>query len=396
MTTSVLIVDDEHAVRTMIGKLLQDRGYEILGAATLGEAGEILDTRQCDVMILDQQLPDGHGLSFLEQCTREGLEIETIVLTAYGDITSAVRAMKSGAYHYLTKPFDAEELGHLVDKAAEVATMRHELRLLREQSRARNHNMIVGETPVMRRLNEMIERVAPLTTTVLITGASGTGKEVVARAIHAHSPRAARPFVAINCAAIPNDLLESELFGYEMGAFTGAKKQKRGLIEMADKGTLFLDEISSMAPNLQAKLLRVLEARTFTRLGSTAETKVDLRLLSASNRDLAQLIEAGQFREDLYFRISVVRIDLPPLRERIADLPLFVVHFLAHFNRETGRAITGVSPRALEALGAYPWPGNIRELRNVIERAVVFCDGPTIELQHLPPDVAAAPGSAGC
>jgi DNA-binding NtrC family response regulator len=394
MTPTVLIVDDERTLRTMVANFLRDQGHEILDAATLAEARQLLEAQPVDVLILDLLLPDGNGLALLEQLAREQSGVETIVLTAHGDISSAVRAMKIGAYHYLTKPFDAQELTHLVARAAEVVTMRRELGHLREQARRGAGAMIVGETTQMRAVAEMAARVAPLTTSVLICGPSGSGKEVLARAIHAQSPRAERAFMPLNCAAIPGDLLESELFGYEAGAFTGARKQKRGLIEMAHRGTLFLDEIGSMKPDLQAKLLRAIETRSFIRLGATREVKVDLRLLAASNRDLASLIAEGLFREDLFFRISVVRIDLPPLRERLVDLPRFVAVFLEQFSREIGKAVTGVHPTALEALRAYHWPGNIRELRNVIERAVVFCDGPTVELRHLPADVIACYQSA--
>jgi two-component system response regulator AtoC len=387
MPTSVLIVDDERTLRIMVGNILRDQGCEILSAACLEEARQMLEEFPVDVVILDQLLPDGNGLALLEELAREGVGVETIVLTAHGDVSNAVHAMKNGAYHYLTKPFDADELTHLVERAAEAVTMRRELHRFRAETLSLGQWMLVGETPAMQQIMDMVERVAPLSTTVLITGESGTGKEVIARAIHARSTRSGRAFVAINCAAIPDSLLESELFGYEAGAFSGAKKQKRGLIEMADRGTLFLDEIGSMKLEMQAKLLRALENHTFTRLGATREVKVDLRLLAASNRDLLALIRAGEFREDLFFRIGVVRLNLPPLRERVADLPGFVTHFLAHFSRETGKAITGVSPAALDALRAYRWPGNIRELRNVMERAVVFADGETIELRHLPAEV---------
>ncbi len=390
MSATVLIVDDESTLVSFLERILADEGYETLAATTLAQAEQQLETRHVDIMLLDLALPDGDGLSLLERITRQQADLPVIVLTAFGAVHSAVQAMKLGAFDYLTKPFDASELLVNLSKAAESVALRRELEQLRQKGRSGSDAWIVGETPAMRRLAEQIERVAPTPLSVLITGESGTGKEVLARTIHARSPRAGKAFMAINCAAIPDQLLESELFGYEPGAFTGAKRQKKGLIELADGGTLFLDEIGSMKLEMQAKLLRVLETKTLMRVGGTSEVRVNIRLMAATNRDLAAAVRAGAFREDLYYRISVVQFHLPPLRERVADLPLFVATFLEQASREMGKRITSVHPRAMAALKAYPWPGNIRELRNVLERAVLFCDGPEIQLSHLPGEVAQA------
>lgn len=390
MSATVLIVDDESTLLSFLERILADEGYETLVAATLGQAEQQLETRHVDMMLLDLALPDGSGMSLLERITRQRADLPVIVLTAHGAVDSAVQAMKLGAFDYLTKPFDASELLVNLSKAAESVALRQELEQLRQKGRSGSDAWIVGETPAMRRLAEQLERVAPTPVSVLITGESGTGKEVLARTIHARSPRVGKAFMAINCAAIPDHLLESELFGYEAGAFTGAKRQKKGLIELADGGTLFLDEIGSMKLEMQAKLLRVLESKSLMRVGGTSEVRVNIRLMTATNRDLATAVRTGEFREDLYYRISVVQFHLPPLRERVADLPLFVATFVEQSSREMGKRITSVHPRAMEAMKAYRWPGNIRELRNVIERAVLFCDGTEIELSHLPAEVAQA------
>lgn len=394
MSATVLIVDDEATLLSFLERILADEGYETLVATTLAQAEQQLETRHVDILLLDLALPDGDGLSLLERITRQRANLPVIVLTAFGAVHSAVQAMKLGAFDYLTKPFDTSELLVNLSKAAESVALRRELEQLRQKGRSGGDAWIVGETPAMRRLAEQLERVAPTPLSVLITGESGTGKEVLARTIHARSPRAGKAFMAINCAAIPDQLLESELFGYEPGAFTGAKRQKKGLIELADGGTLFLDEIGSMKLEMQAKLLRVLETKTLMRVGGTSEVRVNIRLMAATNRDLAAAVRAGAFREDLYYRISVVQFHLPPLRERVADLPLFVATFLEQASREMGKRITSVHPRAMAALKAYPWPGNIRELRNVLERAVLFCDGPEIQLSHLPAEVAQAEAAA--
>ncbi|MCZ7545318.1 MAG: sigma-54 dependent transcriptional regulator [Anaerolineae bacterium] len=312
MTATILLVDDEDTFRRFLSNILVDHGYEVVEAPDLAEAYRILSQRPVEIVLLDQRLPDGNGLSLLERIQKEGAGISVIVITAHGEVESAVSAMKLGASDYVTKPVETEELLLILRRAEEVVTLRRELELLRRSARQKSDSWIIGETAAMKRVQELIERVAPTNASVLITGESGTGKEVVAHAIHEASPRAARPFVALNCAALPDNLLESELFGHEAGAFTDAARQKKGLVEVADGGTLFLDEISSMPAGMQAKLLRFLEDRTIRRVGGTKDIKVDTRLLAASNRDLQQMIEAGEFRQDLYYRLSVVPVRLPP------------------------------------------------------------------------------------
>jgi DNA-binding NtrC family response regulator len=390
MTATILLVDDEDTFRSFLGKILIDNGYEVVEAATLAEAYQTLNQSLVEIVLLDLQLPDGNGLNLLERIQQENPHTPVIVITAHGAVESAVKAMKLGAYDYVTKPLDTEELVLMLERAEEAVTLRRELDLLRRSARQKADVWIIGETAAMQRVAELVERVASTSTSVLITGESGTGKEVVARAIHDASPRAPRAFVALNCAALPDHLLESELFGHEAGAFTGANRQKKGLVEVAEGGTLFLDEVGSMKTEMQVKLLRFLEDRIIRRVGGTRDIKVDTRLVAASNRDLQAMIEAGEFRQDLYYRLSVVPVHLPPLRERQPDIPLFVAAFVDRFNKEMGKAVRDINPRALEAFKRYDWPGNIRELRNALERAVLFCDGPTLELAHLPLEIAQA------
>ena len=332
-------------------------------------------------------LPDGEGLNLLKELQKSELKLPVIMLTAHGAIENAVAAMKMGAHDYLTKPVDTDALTARLERIAETVTLRRELEHLRRQSFADDSQWVIGQSPVMRRIVEEIELVAPTNSTVLITGESGTGKEVFARIIYSKSTRSTEPFRPINCAALPEHLLENELFGHETNAYTGAGKQKKGLFEVADGGTLFLDEISIMKPEMQAKLLRVVQERTLRRLGGTKDIPVDIRLLAATNQDLQEAMKDGQFRRDLYYRLSVVTIHLPPLRERVGDIPLFAASFLDHFNREMGKNIAGIRPAVLDALKAHHWPGNIRELRNVIERATVFCSDDQIGLAHLPREV---------
>lgn len=390
MAATILIIDDEQTLNHFVQEDLREAGYESLGALTGQEGLDLIRRQEVDLVLLDQQLPDMHGLDVLKAIREEEPDIPVIIVTGHGAIDCAVQAMKLGAYDYMKKPYNLDTLLMIVAKALEASAMRREIRRLRREARNRYAlTWIVGETPQMKAIAQLLMRVAPTNASVLLQGESGTGKEVVANAIHQQSNRSEQAFVALNCAAIPDALLESELFGYEAGAFTGAHKQKKGLVEAADGGTLFLDEISGMKPEMQAKLLRVLETRTLRRVGGTRDIKVDIRIIAASNQDLVQAIREGTFREDLYYRLGVVTVNLPPLRERIVDLPLFVAAFIDDFNRSTGRNITGVSAEALELLKAYSWPGNIRELRNVIERAIILCDGDEIRPQHLPAEIAA-------
>ncbi|GAB4505877.1 MAG: sigma-54 dependent transcriptional regulator [Anaerolineales bacterium] len=396
MAATVLIIDDEQTLNHFVQEDLREAGYESLGALTGQEGLDLIRSQEVDLVLLDQQLPDMHGLDVLKVIREEEPDIPVIIVTGHGEIDCAVQAMKLGAYDYMKKPYNLDTLLLVAAKALEASAMRREIRRLRREARNRYAlTWIVGETPQMKAIAQLLMRVAPTNASVLLQGESGTGKEVVANAIHQQSNRAEQAFVALNCAAIPDALLESELFGYEAGAFTGAHKQKKGLIEAADGGTLFLDEISGMKPEMQTKLLRVLETRTLRRVGGTRDIKVDIRIIAASNQDLVKAIREGTFREDLYYRLGVVTVNLPPLRERIVDLPLFVAAFIDDFNRSTGRNITGVSAEALRLLKAYSWPGNIRELRNVIERAIILCDGEEIRPQHLPAEIVACqPGPA--
>jgi DNA-binding NtrC family response regulator len=308
-----------------------------------------------------------------------------IVITAFGEVETAVEAMKKGAQDFLQKPLDLERLLSAVQRAREVVSLRRELDLLRRSSHG-EVEWVVGETPVMERIVHEAERAANASVSVLITGETGTGKEILARAIRTMGPRADKPFVPINCAALPETMIESELFGHEAGAFTGAQKRKSGLIEVADSGILFLDEISSTRPEMQAKLLRVLDEQRFRRVGGVNEITVDIQIVAASNRDLPTMVKDGSFREDLFYRLKVVDLHLPPLRERLDDIPALVGTFIRQINSRTANAVTGISPRAIDMLKVHTWPGNIRELRHAIERAMLFCDDETLDIGHFSPE----------
>ena len=394
MAVTVLVVDDDPMIRSYLDTLLSEDGYEVLSAATGGDGLALVETQPVDVVILDLMLPDTDGLSVLEKARELEPGVPVILLTAHGAVSSAVKAMKLGAYDYITKPFDNSKLKLTVRRALDELNMRREIQRLRQRPGLGSYQWIVGSSERMRNIERVVEKVATSNATILIQGESGTGKEVVAHAIQQRGPRADRPFVVINCAAIPEGLLESEMFGYEAGAFTGARRRKKGLLEMADTGTLFLDEITEMKPGVQAKILRVLETKTLRRIGGTTDIKVDVRFIAASNRDLQAAVREGMLREDLYYRLGVVEIHLPPLRERLEDLELFISAFVGEFNQSMGKDVRGVSGEALECLRRYRWPGNIRELRNVIERAMVLCDDRLIQPAHLPPDlVCASPGA---
>jgi two-component system response regulator AtoC len=393
MSATVLIVDDDDMVRSFLVTILEEEGYEVLPAATGGQGQALLREKPVDIVLLDLRLPDANGMSILRQLKRDEPDVHVIVLTAYGAVNSAVEAMKLGAYDYIDKATETSRLKLVIQRALEELAMRREIERLGQQSGGYAQGWIVGESQQMRRIARMVDRVAERKVTVLLQGESGTGKEVVARAIHSQGPRADRPFTVINCAAIPSDLLESELFGYEAGAFTGAKRRKKGLLEVADNGTLFLDEIGDMPLEMQAKILRVLETNTLRRIGGTRDIEVDVRFIAASNRDLKAAVDEGGLREDLYYRLSVVVIDLPPLRERMEDLELFVAAFIKEFDHTMGKAVVGVSEDALRLMRRYDWPGNIREVRNVVERALVLCDGPEIQSVHLPAELSDSHGS---
>ncbi len=389
MTWTILLVEDEENARVHLTNILEQSGYSVIPARDLTQAQKVLAEQAADMVLLDWMLPDGNGSSVLHAIARLPEKPPVIVITGYRDIDTAVEAMRNGALDFLTKPIKVDRLLSALRKAEDIVEMRRELALLR-RSQAQQIPFVVGNTPAMHRLLDDARRAAQVGVSVLITGETGTGKEVLARFIHQHSPRAEKPFVPINCAAIPEDLLESELFGHEPGAFTDAKARKTGLIEAADGGVLFLDEIASMPLAMQAKLLRVLEERTVRRVGGTRWMPVDVQVIAASNRDLKQMIAEGTFREDLYYRLRVVELRIPPLRERRDDIPQLVGHFLREASLRMNRPVEGTTERALSALQAYHWPGNIRELKHVIERAVLFCDDPLIDLNHLPPEVILA------
>jgi DNA-binding NtrC family response regulator len=388
MSATVLVVDDEQTARSFVSGALGDAGYEAIEAGDLAQARQAIETGAADIVLLDVVLPDGSGLSLLQQIARENPSPPVILITAFGEVQLAVQAMKEGALDFLQKPLDLDQLISAVQRANEVVSLRRELALLRRSGQDQ-FEWIVGETPTMARIADEAQRAATASASVLITGETGTGKEVLAQVIRYGGPRADKPFVPINCAALPDTMIESELFGHEAGAFTGATKRKPGLMEVADAGILFLDEISSTKPDMQAKLLRVLDEQRFRRIGGVNEIKVDVQILAASNRDLPSMMSQGTFREDLYYRLKVVDLHLPPLRERIGDIPALVGSFIRQLNLRTGNSVSGITPRAIEALKAHPWPGNIRELRHAVERALLFCDDPTLDLGHFSPEFQA-------
>ena len=393
----VLVVDDELGVRESLKQILQD-DCEMLEAEDGASALRAMRRRDVDMVLLDVRLPDARGIDLLSQIKALDESVEVILVTAVREVRTAVEAIKLGAYDYLTKPFDVDEIRTLVLRAVERRVMQRQLLALRsELAHAHGFDAIVGRHSAMVRIYELIAQVAQTTATVLITGESGTGKELIARAIHRQGPRREQPFVAVNLAAIPEPLLEAELFGYERGAFTGAYQKKPGKFELAHGGSLFLDEVGSLRLDLQAKLLRVLQEREVERLGSTRSMKVNVRILAATNADLKRAVRERAFREDLYYRLNVVQIELPPLRERREDVPLLVDHFIRKYNREFGKGVRGISTEALPILLNYRWPGNVRELENIIERSLALSSGPVIHLKDLPLDLAlgdhASPGA---
>jgi two-component system response regulator AtoC len=383
----VLIVDDDAGLRESFRLILEDT-YEVLDAADGPAALDIVRTRQVDLVLLDIRLPGMDGIQVLERLKALDEGVEVILVTAVKTVRTAVAAMKLGAFDYLTKPFDEDELLSLVRRALERRSLEREVVFLRSELAQRHEaDELVGQHPEMQRLRRVIAQVATTSATVLITGESGTGKELVARAIHRHSARRDRPFVPVTLAALSDALVESELFGHERGAFTGAYQRKLGRFELAQDGTLFLDEVSSIKPDLQVKLLRVLQEREFERVGGTRPIRLDARIIAATNVDLRQAVAEGRFREDLYYRLNVVPIAVPPLRARRDDIPLLVDHFVRRYNRAFNRSIVGLSPEAVATLMDYPWPGNVRELQNVVERLVVLAEGPVIHLADLPLDL---------
>lgn len=380
----VLLVDDDAEYRATIARRLQRRGLSIQEAENLQSAMTVARIEQFDAAVVDLEMPDGSGVTLLHQLKEEDPALEVLILTGHGSIETAVEAMRQGAYDYLTKPCRFEELETRLAKAIDRGRLSRENQRLKSLvENASTTVEMIGQSPGIQEVLAFLRRVASADHPVIIYGETGTGKELAARAVHRFSPRAERPLVAINCAAIPETLLESELFGHERGAFTGADKAKMGLFEAANTGTLFIDELGELAMGLQAKLLRALESRRIRRVGAIKETPVDVRIVAATNRDLLQEVAAGRFREDLYYRLNVLAVRLPPLRERCDDIPLLVEHFL----RRPPVRDWSISPAALESLMAYPWPGNIRELANVIERAKILADNSVITSAQLPENI---------
>jgi DNA-binding NtrC family response regulator len=380
--STILVVDDEELIRWSLREGLKAEGYEILEAGTGREALEQYK-HGVDLVLLDYRLPDIDGLTVLRELKKQDPDVLVILLTSLVSVDTAVEAMKLGAFHFANKPFNVDEVASTVARALETTRLRREVKQLREnEARPYTLRAIVGESEQMEALRQMVAKVAGSpASTVLLTGESGTGKDLVAKTIHYSSARAARPFMNITCSALPEQLLESELFGHERGAFTDARMQKRGLLESADGGTVFLDEIGEMVPALQAKLLRFLEEKSFKRVGGAADIRVDVRVVAATNRNLEEQVSKGAFRSDLYYRLNVLPIRLPSLREHADDVPVLVTFFIDLFNREFKKRISGVSPAADALLRSYGWPGNVRELRNVVERAMLLAEGDRLEVK---------------
>jgi two-component system, NtrC family, response regulator AtoC len=386
---TVLVVDDEELIRWSISERLTQDGCHVVEAGLARDAVGRFGP-EIDLVLLDYRLPDSDGLTVLRQMKAAEPDVPVILLTAFSSVEMAVEAMKQGAYHYANKPFNLDELSLVVQKALETTALRREVRALRAlRSEPHGLSRIVGDSPVMESLKALLQRVASSpASTVLLTGESGTGKDLAAKIVHYNSDRAARSFMNITCSALPDALLESELFGHEKGAFTDARRQKAGLLESADGGTVFLDEIGEMVPALQAKLLRFLEEKAFKRVGGAGDIRVDVRVIAATNRDLEEAVRQGTFREDLYYRLNVMQIRLPALREHASDVPLLVKHYVHQFNGEFRKRVRGATPEALELLRGYRWPGNIRELRNAVERAMLLADGEWLGPEHFPMSVA--------
>ncbi|MBW1668534.1 MAG: sigma-54-dependent Fis family transcriptional regulator [Deltaproteobacteria bacterium] len=390
---TILIVDDEKNYLVVLEALLGPEGYEILTADNARSALRLIEDSDLDLVITDMKMPGMSGMELLEASKRIKPDLPVIMMTAYGTIEMAVEAMKKQAYDYVTKPFRNEELKLTVKKALENYRLIKENRLLTEALSERyRYGNIIGKSKPMLEIYELIKKVGPSKASVLITGPSGTGKELIARAIHYEDrARMERPFISVNCGALTETLLESELFGHEKGAFTGAVAMKKGRFELADKGTLFLDEVGEMPPSLQVKLLRVLQEMAFERVGGTKTIRVDVRVLSASNRNLKEDVAAGRFREDLYYRLNVIHVEVPPLRERKEDIRLLAKHFIEKYGEDEGKEKIELAPETWQALYSYSWPGNVRELENVIERAVVLSSGGPIQLKDLPPEFSNTP-----
>ena len=384
----ILVVDDEQSMREFLEIFFRREGYDVTTAADYESAQLAAESDDFDVVISDVQMPGRDGLALLRSVKESSPETVVIMITAFATTESAIAAMKEGAYDYVTKPFKVDELRLVVEKALEKKLLTQENRRLRSELRHQaRHRSLVGTSGAMQRVYELVAQVADTKTNVLISGESGTGKELVARAVHEQSDRREQAFVAVNCGAIPGNLLESELFGHVKGAFTGAVQNKPGLFESADGGTLFLDEIGELPAALQVKLLRVIQDKSVRRVGGNTDRSVDVRIVAATNRDLAAEVEGGRFRDDLYYRLNVIQVVLPPLRDRMEDVPLLLRHFLEKYAAEFGKPVQAVADAALERILAHDFPGNVRELENTVERAVALTRGSRIEVEHLPPAV---------
>jgi DNA-binding NtrC family response regulator len=394
MKPRILVVDDEEKLRRVIELHLSAAGYDVDKAASAEEGLRLAE--RADLVLTDLKLPGMDGLALLAAIRRQNMQAPVIVMTAFGTIEVAVQAMKTGAIDFLLKPFSLDHLMAVVQKALEVRALRDENRKLREELGKRyEFDNIIGRSPAMQEIFATIESVAPSRATVLLAGESGVGKDLIARAIHFHSPRRDRPFVKINCTALPENLMESELFGYEKGAFTGANTTKPGKFEQADTGTVFLDEIGDVPASIQVKLLRILQEREFERLGSNKTRHIDVRVIAATNQDLREALEQGTFREDLYYRLNVVPINIIPLRDRMQDIPFLAEHFLQKYAAEAENRLQSITPAAMSKLMSYHWPGNVRELENVIERSVVMSKGENLDAADIKLDNAPRPRSAG-
>ncbi|HYL39433.1 MAG TPA: sigma-54 dependent transcriptional regulator [Bryobacteraceae bacterium] len=387
MKATVLVVEDEEKLRRVIELQLKTAGFDVEQSSSAEDALQLAD--RADIILTDLRLPGQSGLDLLTSLRRQDSHTPVIVMTAFGSIETAVEAMKAGAVDFLPKPFSLDHLMTVVNKALELRTLRDENRELRaELSQRYEFDNIVGRSEAMREIFATVDRVAPTRATVLLCGESGVGKDLIARAIHHHSPRTARPFVKINCTALPENLMESELFGYEKGAFTGANTAKPGKFEQADTGTVFLDEIGDVPPGIQVKLLRILQEREFERLGSNKTRHIDVRVLAATNVDLRAALEQGTFREDLYYRLNVLPINIPALRERKEDIPFLATHFVKKLRKDLGSPVESISDAAIERLLSYHWPGNVRELENVLERSMVLASGTVLEAGDIKLDLA--------
>jgi two-component system response regulator HydG len=387
----ILVVDDDSEMCRMVSDILKGEGFSVVAVHDSLEAAKLLSKEEFDVMVTDLKMKGLKGLDLLEEANKVAPLTPVIIITAFGTIESAIKAMKMGAYDYITKPFKMDELVLTVRKALENRFLKREVVRLRKEVESRyDFHHLIGKSPLMQKIYDLIERISYSASNVLISGESGTGKELVGKAIHYNGGRKEGPFIAVNCAAIPETLLESELFGYKKGAFTDARADKRGLLFEANLGTLFLDEITEMPPTVQAKLLRVIEERKVRPLGDTGSYPIDVRIISTTNRNIGKLIREGRFREDLYYRLKVIDIELPPLRERKEDIPLIVQHFITKFNQDLKKNISGISEDALKLLLDYRWPGNVRELENIIERAITLTPYDIISLEDLPTPLAQA------